>query len=633
MNSKAPILLPYPKSLEFSDGVFKIGSGVDIITETKDRDCVFPQMEMLSQSIFESTSAVCRLKTVSNTDDAAGVVFKYKSSCRKQGYEISVTASKIEISFSDAPGSFYAVCTLKQLISNYHNTIPCMKITDFPDFPVRGAMIDVSRNKIPSMKTLYRYVDFLSSIKINQLQLYMEGFSFAYPSCPEYWKDTTPITGEEIALLDKYCKERFIELVPNINCFGHMQDWLEKPEIRHLAESPYGYDCSWGNDLPPATLNPDDAGSIELAEKIISDIAHYFSSGQFNVGLDETMELGHEKSRESCEKLGRGRVYYNYLMEIYKLISKTDKKMMFWGDIIKDYPEVVKDLPKNVTLLEWGYEANHPFEEHCRIFKEARIPYYVCPGTSSWCSITGRSENMRLNLLNAAENGLKYGATGYLITDWGDRGHWQYLPVSYAGFSFGAALAWNYDGNRRLDVSDFLNMFIFKDSNNLMGRFVLDCGNYYLNEKEHIGNATIISEILLGHDDLNIKITEEELLKTSEYIKNLESTLYRTDMHCDDSSIVFKEYETALMLVKHGIKLGLYDIRKERNEDFPEREDMIFELLDEISRIKLRHMELWTARNRLCGLQKSLKQMYALEEYYLSELKKFRKKARAAGKQ
>lgn len=633
MKSKLPVLLPYPKSLEFSDGVFKLGSGVNIISEAKDRNCVFSQMEVLSHSIFESTSVVCRLRAVDNADDAVGIVFKYNSLCRKQGYKITITASKIEISFSDAPGSFYAVCTLKQLLSNYHDIIPCMEINDYPDFPVRGAMIDVSRNKIPSMETLYRYVDFLSSIKINQLQLYMEGFSFAFPSFREYWKDTTPITGEEIALLDKYCQDRFIELVPNINCFGHMQDWLEKPELKHLAESPYGYDCIWGNDLPPATLNPDDADSIKLAEKIISDISPYFSSGLFNVGLDETMELGQGKSREICEKIGRGKVYFNYLTEIYRLVSKTGRKMMFWGDIIIDYPEVIKDLPQNVTLLEWGYEGNHPFEEHCRIYKEAGVPYYVCPGTSSWLSITGRTENMRLNLLNAAENGLKYGAAGYLITDWGDNGHWQYLPVSYAGFSFGAALAWNYDGNRCLDVSDFLNTFIFKDSNNLMGRFVLDCGNYYLNEKEQIGYTTVISEILLNHDSLNIKVTEEELLKTSEFIKNLESTLCRTDMHCDDSSIVFKEYETALMLIKHGIKLGLYDIRKSRNEDFPEREDMIFELLDEISRIKLIHMELWIKRNRLCGLQKSLKQMYTLEEYYLSELKQFRKKARAAGKQ
>ena len=39
----------------------------------------------------------------------------------------------------------------------------------------------------------------------------------------------------------------------------------------------------------------------------------------------------------------------------------------------------------------------------------------------------------------AAEAGLKYGAIGYLNTDWGDHGHLQYLPMSFAGLAKGAA--------------------------------------------------------------------------------------------------------------------------------------------------------------------------------------------------
>ena len=54
-----------------------------------------------------------------------------------------------------------------------------MKITDWPDYPQRGVMLDISRDKVPSMETLYQLIDLLASWKINQLQLYTE-HTFAY---------------------------------------------------------------------------------------------------------------------------------------------------------------------------------------------------------------------------------------------------------------------------------------------------------------------------------------------------------------------------------------------------------------------------------------------------------------------
>lgn len=71
-------------------------------------------------------------------------------------------------------------------------------------------MLDISRNKVPKMKTLYRLLDRLAEWKINQFQLYME-HTFAYSDHREVWADASPMTAEEIRDLDAYCRERFIE--------------------------------------------------------------------------------------------------------------------------------------------------------------------------------------------------------------------------------------------------------------------------------------------------------------------------------------------------------------------------------------------------------------------------------------
>ncbi len=139
--------------------------------------------------------------------------------------------------------------------------------------------------------------------------------------------------------------------------------------------------------------------------------------------------------------------------------------MQFWGDIILKYPELIPELPEDVIALDWGYEQDHPFEKETQLFSDAGIPYYVCPGTSSWNSIGGRVNNMLGNCRNAVHFGLAHGASGFLNTDWGDYGHWQQLPISYPGLICGAALCWCYGSNRNIDLENALNRIVFKRHN------------------------------------------------------------------------------------------------------------------------------------------------------------------------
>jgi hypothetical protein len=138
--------------------------------------------------------------------------------------------------------------------------------------------------------------------------------------------------------------------------------------------------------------------------------------------------------------------------------------MMFWGDIILKYPKLIPELASfgvppsgglrsksskppeggtpNLIALNWGYEANHSFEKEAAQFAKAKIPFYVCPGTSTWQTLIGRHDNALANLRNAGRAGRRHGAIGYLITDWGDGGHPQPLTVSYLPYLAGAALSW-----------------------------------------------------------------------------------------------------------------------------------------------------------------------------------------------
>ena len=68
------------------------------------------------------------------------------------------------------------------------------------------------------------------------------------------------------------------------------------------------------------------------------------------------------------------------------------KKMMFWGDIILHHPELIRELPRDIIALNWGYETDHPFATEAATFAKSKIPFYVCPGTSTWMTLIGRHD-------------------------------------------------------------------------------------------------------------------------------------------------------------------------------------------------------------------------------------------------
>lgn len=92
-------------------------------------------------------------------------------------------------------------------------------------------------------------------------------------------------------------------------------------------------------------------------------------------------------------------------------------------------PEISDLLPKDIIMLEWGHTKYHPFDSHCKIFKENGYEFLVCPGTTSWGAVTGRTDNMLLNIYNAAKAAIKYSAKGLLNTEWGNAGHMQRLDT------------------------------------------------------------------------------------------------------------------------------------------------------------------------------------------------------------
>ena len=192
------------------------------------------------------------------------------------------------------------------------------------------------------------------------------------------------------------------------------------------------------------TLSPAEPGSYQLLADLYDEFLGNFRSPWFNANCDEPFDLEQGKSRERARALGPGGVYLEHVERVRRLAQQHGKQTMIWGDVVHAHPARIPEIPRELVLLDWWYEAEHDYDR-VEKFAEHGIRFWVCPGTSTWNSLFPRLENSVANIARYAESGRRHGAEGLLVTDWGDFGHYNLLGNSWFGYAWAAQQSWSGD--------------------------------------------------------------------------------------------------------------------------------------------------------------------------------------------
>ncbi|MBR5508388.1 MAG: family 20 glycosylhydrolase [Clostridia bacterium] len=537
-------------------------------------------------------------------------------------YTINIDSDGVIISHSTDEGAFRAVTTLFQLYAHCDGKPPFSKISDKPDFEDRGYLLDISSGRIPKPETLKTLIDVLALLKYNQFQLSMDDFCFKFPLIPQVAEGFECYTPEDMADLDRYCRERFIKFVPCQNCLGHMENWLSRDEYKHLA---VGYGKGKTN-----TINPLLAESRKLIDDIFDSLLPCFSSEYVNVCMDEAGGLGKYELEEPCEKIGKDTFFMNYLGDLADTIGKKHgKKVMFWSDMINSYPDCFKMIPKDAIALEWGYEIKNDEKmlEHCRKFKEMGIDYYVCPSVNTHFAFTGRFDTASHNIRCAAEIGWANGAKGFLVTDWGGdktEGHpcfgvWSFLPAALAG-----QYAWNVEEEQKQWIMDtfferrareFTDFFVFGKKD--LSKYIQRLANYMLLEPERTRLGTMAGLLFVRPqgetsymDYFNLKECGDAF-----YFDNVCEYVHKCmkDVEKLDIDPVYKRE----ILINSKMVILASEFCKIRMNIIPD-EDKIQELLSLVDEIECEFRKLWLGRNYEKGVECFLKTLGARKRELIS---------------
>jgi len=381
---------------------------------------------------------------------------------RDQAYVLKVSKDEIVAAAPAPAGLFHAAQTLRQLVTKT-GRIPCVSIIDWPTYRYRGVMLDISRFKVPRLGSLFALIERLASLKINVFQLYTE-HTFFLRRYPDVSEGCSPITAEDVSEIDEFCGQHFVDFQANYQSFGHRGHMLAMPQYRDMAEVPE----------EPWTLSPVVPRTYRFLDDAYSECLPAYGSKLFNASCDETWDLGQGRSRDLVRKRGVGRVYLDHIRRIDRLAKKYGKRMMIWGDIVLQHPELIPEIPKDIILLDWGYTAGDDLGG-MRKFKAAGLEFWTCPGVGTWSRIFAQFENAGRNIAERAAEGAKQGAAGLLNTHWGDGGHPQMFSAGFRGYAWGAEQSWT----PRADASrtDFNRRFAwawFSDPSGLFGKLIAD---------------------------------------------------------------------------------------------------------------------------------------------------------------
>ena len=543
-----------------------------------------------------------------------------------EGYTLDIVPDGVTIAHRDDRGLRYAHATLDQLVADHALRLPGLSIRDWPDFPIRGYMLDVSRDRVPTRDTLARLVDLCALARINHFELYTE-HTFAYAEHEVVWRDASPMTADDVRWLDDTCAAAGIDLVANQNCFGHMGRWLAHEPYRSRAEAPDGFEPIPGYPMRPTVLAPTPENA-EFAQALFNELLPNFRSRRVNVNCDETFDLGHGRSKELVARVGKERVYVDHLLRIIQPLVDNGYTVHYWADIVRKDPALARDLPDGAVPVCWTYEAPRApgdaathldptirtlldqlgvdleaasgFDANTRPLADAGVPFWVAPGTSAWDSLIGRVDNAQANLLDAARTGCERDAGGYLITDWGDNGHLQPPSVSFGPIAYGGAVAWCADTNHDVDLAEVLDRFVFDDPSGRLGAAIVELGRQWNRTGRRSFNGSPLQAALVpagfsfATGDVSVVATEAVIEQIDACVGEIE----RATPGCADGDLVRDELTQAARLARHGA----WRLLMTADGAAPDAGRLRADLADAIERQR----EVWLRRSRPGGLADSV---------------------------
>jgi hexosaminidase len=430
-------LLPMPRELHPRPDQ-PLPNGVRVLCASSDSEDQFAAEDLASslraRGIPTTNPAGLRIEL---TRLAAHPLPNFDPAMKPEGYVITTTPAALTITADSAAGLFYGAQTVKQLIEVTASTPAVLHAADIRDWPAmayRGLDDDLSRGPVTTLEFEKKLIRTLAAYKINLYSPYFE-HTAAYASDPLFAPPGGAISPADAATLVAYARQYHITIVPEQEAFGHLHHNLTWEQYQPLAETPHG-----------EVLAPNQPGTLALSTRMLTQLAADYPSPFLHIGADETVDLGLGQTKPDVDARGLAPVYLDFLQRLVTALQPLHRKLLFWGDVAQDAPDLLKQLPpafkQSTIAVAWVYSPEpHGYDKFLTPFRNAGFETWVAPSVNNYRKVYPNNSLALLNIQEFIRDGQRLGSTGTLNTIWNDDGE-GLINQDWYGILFGAAAAW-----------------------------------------------------------------------------------------------------------------------------------------------------------------------------------------------
>lgn len=329
-------IIPHPVSVQATDRFFQLQPEIKICIADTVTKAMKRNAEYLADQLEIATGWELPVQATPKATGIISLSESIRDDLPDEGYVLHIAQDTISLS-GRPEGVFRGVQTLLQLLPVYSDTlstqpflIPTGTIRDYPVYPYRGAMLDVSRHFF-GVEEVKRFIDLIAIYKINFLHLHLsddQGWRLEIDSWPGLTTHggSTAVGGgaggfytqDEFEEIVWYAQERYITIIPEIDMPGHTNAALASyPELNCDGKAPELYT---GTRVGFSSLCTSKEVTYQFVDDVIRELAAITPGPYIHIGGDES----HETSIED---------YIRFMNRVQGIVRKYDKKVIGWDEI------------------------------------------------------------------------------------------------------------------------------------------------------------------------------------------------------------------------------------------------------------------------------------------------------------
>lgn len=370
-------VIPQVQNLSVKDGdVYVFDSSRKLVYDNQDSR---RSLELFAQDLEELVGIRPSVAAGTSEDAKDNVYFTLGlQNGGKEAYNINVSSDGILVQAVSPEGIYRATRTLLKSVGTEKTSsveFPSAEVSDWPRFGYRGLMLDVSRH-FSDVEMVKRTIDMLALHQLNIFHWHLtddQGWRIEIKSHPELtevgaWRDDTVVgrylggtdyptdgkrhggfyTQEQIREIVAYAKERYIEIIPEIDLPGHTSAVLAAYPQLGCEDKEYKVANRWG--VIRDVLCAGNPASLDLFKDIMDEVCELFPGKYIHLGGDECVKdrwkacpKCQKKIRELGLKDGSRYSKEDYLQswfmgEVASYVQSKGKRVIGWDEILEGVP-------------------------------------------------------------------------------------------------------------------------------------------------------------------------------------------------------------------------------------------------------------------------------------------------------